>query len=59
MVSLDTNVLIRILVDDPQAPIQTKQAREIAKQHRQVYITNVVQKVFDFAIIIIYFTLNG
>jgi predicted nucleic-acid-binding protein len=43
MVSLDTNVLIRVLVDDPQMPQQTEQARLKVSQLRQVYITKVVQ----------------
>jgi len=43
MVSLDTNVLVRIFVDDPQMPQQTEQARLKVGQLRQVYITNVVQ----------------
>ncbi len=43
MVSLDTNVLVRIFVDDPQMPQQTEQARLKVVQLRQVYITNVVQ----------------
>jgi predicted nucleic-acid-binding protein len=43
MVSLDTNVLVRIFVDDPQMPQQTEQARLTVSQLRQVYITKVVQ----------------
>jgi predicted nucleic-acid-binding protein len=43
MISLDTNVLVRVLVDDPQIPQQTEQARLKVSQLRQVYITQIVQ----------------
>ena len=43
MISLDTNVLVRVLVDDPQMPQQTEQARLRVSQLRQVYVTQIVQ----------------
>jgi len=43
MMSLDTNVLVRIFVDDPQMPQQTRQARLEVSQLRQVYVTSIVQ----------------
>lgn len=43
MFSLDTNVLVRIFVDDPDMPQQTEQARQQVSQLKQVYVTNIVQ----------------
>lgn len=43
MMSLDTNVLVRIFVDDPQMPQQTHQARLEVSQLQQVYVTSIVQ----------------
>lgn len=43
MISLDTNVLVRLLVDDPDNPKQNKQARALADKHKKFYITQIVQ----------------
>jgi len=43
VISLDTNVVVRIFVDDPDNPEQTRKVREIVKQYKTVYITQVVQ----------------
>lgn len=43
MISLDTNVLVRILVDDPESPAQNKAARALASHHKQFYISQIVQ----------------
>lgn len=43
MISLDTNVLVRIIVDDPECPEQTNKARQVASQYQSVYITQVAQ----------------
>ena len=39
MISLDTNVMVRIFVDDPQCPEQNSQARQIVSQYGTVYVT--------------------
>lgn len=43
MISLDTNVLVRALVDDTGQPAQTAQARQAIATAQQVYITQIVQ----------------
>ncbi len=43
MISLDTNILVRIFVDDPGQPEQTKKARKIVNNYQTVYISQVVQ----------------
>jgi predicted nucleic-acid-binding protein len=43
VISLDTNVVVRIFVDDPDNPEQTRKVREIVRQYKTVYITQVVQ----------------
>ena len=43
MISLDTNVLVRIFVDDPSHPEQCAKARKIVSQYKSVYVTQVVQ----------------
>lgn len=43
MIAIDTNVLIRILVDDPGQPQQITKARTAAAHAEQVYIAQIVQ----------------
>lgn len=43
MIAIDTNVLVRILVDDPGQPQQVSKARAAAAHARQVYIAQIVQ----------------
>ena len=43
MISLDTNILVRIFVDDPTHPEQSANARKIVSQYKTVYVTQVVQ----------------
>jgi predicted nucleic-acid-binding protein len=43
MISLDTNVMVRILVDDPQCPEQNSKARQIVSEYETVYVTQIVQ----------------
>jgi predicted nucleic-acid-binding protein len=43
VISLDTNVVVRIFVDDPDNPEQSQTVREIVSQYKTVYITQVVQ----------------
>jgi len=43
MISLDTNILVRIFVDDPTHPEQSAVARKIVSQYKTVYVTQVVQ----------------
>lgn len=53
MIALDTNVLLRILIDDPGQMEQVKLARRYAKKHHSLYIPQVVQVelvwVLDFS----------
>ncbi len=43
MIAVDTNVLIRVLVDDPGQPKQVKAARARVKHARQVFVPQIVQ----------------
>ena len=43
MIAVDTNLLVRILADDPGQPAQVKAARALASKEKQVYIPLVVQ----------------
>lgn len=43
VISLDTNVVVRIFVDDPECPQQSHQVRQIVGQYKTVYLTQVVQ----------------
>ena len=42
MIAIDTNVLIRVLVDDPDAPDQCEQARELLLTHGLAWIAQIV-----------------
>lgn len=43
MVAIDTNILVRLLIDDPEAVEQTIRARQFLKTVRQVYVPQIVQ----------------
>lgn len=42
MIAIDTNVLVRVVVDDPGAPEQCQQACELLLTHGSVWITEIV-----------------
>jgi predicted nucleic-acid-binding protein len=43
MIAVDTNVLVRILADDPGQPVQVATARTLASEARQVFVPTIVQ----------------
>lgn len=43
MISLDTNILLRILVDDPKNIAQNQLARSLVSKHKQLFISQIVQ----------------
>jgi predicted nucleic-acid-binding protein len=43
VIAVDTNVLVRILVDDPGQPAQVAAARRLASQAKRVFVPLVVQ----------------
>jgi predicted nucleic-acid-binding protein len=43
MISVDTNVLIRVLVDDPTNAAQVECARRAVSQYQTLYISQIVQ----------------
>lgn len=43
MIAVDTNILIRVLVDDPLADKQMKSARELLDTHHTLYVPQIVQ----------------
>lgn len=43
MISLDTNLLVRIFVDDPNQTAQSAKARKTVKEYKTAYITQIVQ----------------
>lgn len=42
MIGIDTNVLIRLLVDDPQAPDQNRAARTLVSRAERVFVPLLV-----------------
>lgn len=42
MIALDTNVLVRVLVDEPSAPEQCKLARELVVSRSAIWISQIV-----------------
>jgi len=43
MISLESNILVRIFVDDPGHPEQSAKAHKIISQYKTLYKTQVVQ----------------
>ncbi len=43
MISIDTNVFVRILINDPSEPEQNRLARSLAKAAEQVFVSQIVQ----------------
>lgn len=43
MLAVDTNVLVRVLVDDPGAPKQCAAARQLARDSGAIYVSQIVQ----------------
>lgn len=43
MISVDTNVLVRALVDDPSEPRQLAAARALLERAKEVYVPQIVQ----------------
>lgn len=43
MIAVDTNVLIRILVDDPDATLQMQSARSLLARSELLYVPQIVQ----------------
>jgi predicted nucleic-acid-binding protein len=43
MIAVDTNVLVRILADDPGQPEQVEAARRLAGEAEKVFLSTVVQ----------------
>ncbi len=42
MIAVDTNVLVRLLVNDPNAPEQSQQARELLNAQGEVWVGQIV-----------------
>lgn len=43
MIAVDTNVLARMLINDPDAQLQANLAKALLKQAKQVYVPKIVQ----------------
>ncbi|SJM89726.1 type II toxin-antitoxin system VapC family toxin [Crenothrix polyspora] len=43
MIAVDTNVLVRLVVDDPDAPKQMDLAKALLQKAKQVFIPQIVQ----------------
>ncbi len=54
MIAIDTNVLVRVIVDDTGQPEQTRIARELVKNAQQVYINQIVQVEFTWVLAKVY-----
>jgi predicted nucleic-acid-binding protein len=42
MAAIDTNILVRILINDPQEATQTQIARRLIFQEKQVYVPQIL-----------------
>jgi len=42
MIAIDTNVLVRVLVDDPGAPEQCRQSRDLLKESAEAWVSEIV-----------------
>ncbi len=42
-IALDTNVLVRVFIDDASSKSQMEQARELVKKSTEIYIPQIVQ----------------
>ena len=43
MIAIDTNVLVRVIIEDTGQSEQTRIARELVKSAQKVYVTQIVQ----------------
>jgi predicted nucleic-acid-binding protein len=43
VIAVDTNVLVRVLVDDPEETSQVERARRLAKEAGELFVPQVVQ----------------
>ncbi|MDP3875597.1 MAG: type II toxin-antitoxin system VapC family toxin [Methylobacter sp.] len=43
MIAIDTNVLVRVIVEDTDQPEQTKIARDLVENAEKVYLSQIVQ----------------
>jgi predicted nucleic-acid-binding protein len=43
VIAIDTNVLVRVIVEDTGQPEQTKIARDLVEEAQQVYLPQIVQ----------------
>lgn len=43
MIAIDTNVLVRVLIDDPDQHSQVTSARQFAKKNKKLFIPQIVQ----------------
>lgn len=43
MIAVDTNVLVRLLINDPGSPSQVSAAKDLLKRAKQVYVPQIVQ----------------
>jgi predicted nucleic-acid-binding protein len=43
MIAVDTNVLIRAIVDDPEQPAQVKSSKALIKKAGEIFISQIVQ----------------
>jgi predicted nucleic-acid-binding protein len=54
VIAIDTNVLVRIIVEDIGQPEQTRIAQELVKNAQLVYITQTVQVEFTWVLAKVY-----
>lgn len=43
MIALDTNILVRVFVNDPDSPTQNDLARKLVNQYELIYVSQIVQ----------------
>lgn len=50
MITIDTNVLVRVIIEDTGQPEQTKAARNLIKNAESVYVPQIVQVEFTWVL---------
>ena len=50
MIAVDTNVLVRLLIDDPQSKAQVVAAKALLKEQGPVFVAQIVQVKLYFAL---------
>lgn len=54
MIAIDTNILVRVMLEDTGQPEQTQTARDLVKNAEKVYLPQIVQVEFTWVLAKVY-----